>query len=67
MLNKIRSIYFIRVILSHLEENVKLDLIKYNKDFKNKLKIDIENYITFNNRYIMKQKELEKNLIIMEI
>ena len=38
MLKKIKSVFFLKKIVSHfLETKVKLDLFKYNKDFQNKI------------------------------
>ena len=55
MLAKIKSIYFLRIILNHLDESRKLSLIKYNKNLQNAININIINYITLSEKYIVKE------------
>ena len=42
--SKIKSINNLKDILSFISRNIKLDLIKYNKNSQNKLQISIEDY-----------------------
>ena len=62
MLNKIKSSYFIRIILLHLAQATKLKLVKYNKTYQKCLNINIINYKNFKGRYII----YESNEIIKE-
>ena len=39
----------------HVEEKIKLDLIKYNKSFQNQLNINLINYRELSGKYIIKQ------------
>ena len=41
---KIKSVYILKKILSHVCEHIKLDLIKYSKNIQNKLDISLEDY-----------------------
>jgi len=41
MLDNINSVYILRKILSYMDEGKKLELIAYNKNIQNKLKIGI--------------------------
>ena len=52
MLENIKSIFFIRIVFLHLNDENKLKLVKYNKGLKNKLDINLINYILFSRRYI---------------
>ena len=51
MLNNIKSIYFLRTIMTYIEEGKKLELIMYNKNIQNKLEIGIINYQFFSGKY----------------
>ena len=44
MLKNIKSIYFIKLIFSYLDEGIKLQIIKCNKSLKNQLNINILKY-----------------------
>ena len=57
MLNNIKSIYFLRIIMTYIEEGKKLELIMYNKNIQNKLEIGIINYQFFSGKY----KIIDKN------
>ena len=71
MLEKIKSIYFSRNLLSSLEESRKLKLIKYNKNFQNMINLTLINFKRLSGKYIIfdnngKGKEYDiysKNLI----
>ena len=52
MVENIKSTYFIKVILSSLDERKKLKIIKYNKSLQNLMNIDNKNYIFFSGKYI---------------
>ena len=47
MLSGINSKYIIKTIFNHLEEVKILGLVKYNKEFQQKIGLTIENYINF--------------------
>ena len=57
MLDNIKSLYFIRKILSYIKEKKKLELIIYNKNIQKNFDIDITNYKFFRGRY----KIVDKN------
>ena len=48
----VNSFYLIKDILSLLSENKKLDIILYNKKYRNKLGITLENYKKLSGKYI---------------
>ena len=69
----IRSMYIVEIILSHLKENKKFSIIKYNKRIQNHLELNIEDYKRVSGRYIIgerngKGKEylLENNKLIYD-
>ena len=43
-ITKVRSKYILAQILDNLQQNKKLEIIRYNKNIKNKLKIKINDY-----------------------
>ena len=53
MLEKIKSIYFSRNLLSSLEESRKLKLIRYNKNFQNMMNLTLINYKRLSGKYII--------------
>ena len=53
MLQKAKSIYFLKRLFTFVEEKNKLDIIKYNKNMQNILDISLINYKTFSGRYIL--------------
>ena len=53
MLKYIQSNYFIKIILSYLEEINKLKITKYNKRLQNYLNISLINYKFFSQKYII--------------
>ena len=53
MLQNIKSLYFIKLIYSFVEEAQKLKLIRYNKSIQKDLDISIINYKFFSGRYII--------------
>ena len=42
--DSVKSIYIQKLIFSFLEEKTKLNMIKYNKEYKKLLEINIDNY-----------------------
>ena len=44
-LKKIRSKYILKQIFDNLKENKLLEIIRYNKNIQNKLKIELDDYI----------------------
>ena len=66
MLDSIKSIYFLKMVFSYLDDRRKLELIKYNKIFKNQLNINIIYYKLYSKKYLIfdakrKVKEYDKN------
>ena len=53
MLRKIKSHYFIRILFSHIIDNNKLKIVKYNKILQNEININLNNYKLFSGRYIV--------------
>ena len=53
MLKQIKSTYFSINVFSFVDEKRKLDLVKYNKKFQNKLNISLINYKLFSGYYII--------------
>ena len=53
MLAKIKSIFFVKILLTKVKEGIKLDLIKYNKYIQNLIDININNYKIFSGKYII--------------
>ena len=51
-INDIKSSYFIIILFSHLTEEMKLKIIKYNKNYQCLLNIKLINYKIFSGRYI---------------
>ena len=43
LLDNIKSIFFSRILFFHLDEKIKLDVIKYNKKLQNKIDIKLIN------------------------
>ena len=72
-IEKIKSKFILKKILSLLWEHKKLDLIIYNKQLQNKLFINLENYKNASNKYKIegadgKGKEyiMNSNILIFE-
>ena len=62
MLKNIKSIYFVKILFFHLNEERKLKLIKYNKSLQTFQKINLINYKLYSKRYIIYEtnKEVEE-------
>ena len=52
MLKNIKLLYIIKTIFSYIDEERKLKIIKYNKNFQNKINIRLLNYQCFKGNYI---------------
>ena len=50
--NKVKSDYIIKKLFSYLNEKSKLNIIKYNKNLQNKIRIKLINYKVFKGIYI---------------
>ena len=67
-INDIKSSYFIIILFSHLREEVKLKIIKYNKNYQHLLNIKLINYQIFSGKYIEYESNgKEKNMVVMMI
>ncbi len=53
MLVIIKSYYFIEIIISYVNEEQKLKMIKYNKKLQKRINISIINYKHFKGKYII--------------
>ena len=53
MLEKLKSKFFLRMLLSSLDERTKLKLVQYNKGLQKEININIINYKILNGRYIV--------------
>ena len=53
LLGKIKSKVNLNRTLLYLDEKIKLQLIKYNNDLKNKIDLNLYNYKVFSGRYIL--------------
>ena len=62
MLKNICSSFFMKFLISFLNEKRKLDLFKYNKDFQAKFDINLINYREYSGKY----RIFEKNGILKE-
>ncbi len=56
MVENIKSLYFINIVFTNIEERKKLVMIKYNKKLQNIIKINILNYKVFSGKYIIYEK-----------
>ena len=61
-MKNIKSIFYKRLLLSHLNEKIKLDLIKYNKCLQNILDISLINYKVYSGKYIIYEKDRKGKL-----
>ena len=53
MLVNIKSLYFLKIVLLHIKERRKLELIKYNKSLQKKVYISLINYKIFCGKNLM--------------
>ena len=58
LLEKIEIVYFSRILFSHLEEKIKLKLIKYNKKLQNIMYIKLINYKFYSGKYVIYENEI---------
>ena len=59
LFDNIKSIYFSRIVFSHLDEKIKLKLIKYNKKLQNKIDIKLINYKFYSDKYIIYETNIK--------
>ena len=57
MLKNVKSIYFLRLIFSFVDEKQKLELIKYNKNLQENMNITLINYKYFKGEYIINESK----------
>ena len=57
MLENSKSTYFIKRLFSFVDENKKLEIIKYNKNLQNIIDISLINYKFLSGRYIIFEKD----------
>ena len=60
MLKNIKSQYYIKILFSHLNDKVKLNLIKYNKKLQNLLDISLINFKVYKGLYIVYEEKNKK-------
>ena len=53
MLENVKSVYFLKIIFSFVEDRQKLKIIKYNKSVQNKIDINLVNYIFLSGKYLI--------------
>ena len=53
MLENVKSVYFLKIIFSFVEDRQKLKIIKYNKSVQNKIDINLVNYKFLSGKYII--------------
>ena len=53
MLENMKSIYFLEILFSYLNERPKFGIIKYNKRLQKNIKISLINYTLFSTKYII--------------
>ena len=56
VLEKVKSIFFIRLLFLNIYERKKLKLIKYNKKIQGKVDVNINNYKLFKRKYVIYYK-----------
>ena len=56
MLNKIKSLTILKVILHNIEDEIKLKLIKYNKEIQHKLNLNLVHYKFISGKYFIGNK-----------
>ena len=73
MLDNIKSLFFIRILFSHLNERTKLKIVKYNQNLQNTINIGLINYKFLGTKYIIYEtkgtgKEYDKytNVLLFE-
>ena len=66
MLKNVKSSYIIKIILSYIRDERKLDLIKYNKKLKKILKINLNDYKALSGKYIIRDEIGKYNIYSFE-
>ena len=59
LLENIKSIFFLRILLSHLDLKIKLKVIKYNKKLKKQIDIKLINYKFYSGKYIVYETNIK--------
>ena len=59
LLVNIESVYFSRILFSHLDEKIKLKVIKYNKKLQKNLDIKLINYKFYTGKYIIYENNIK--------
>ena len=68
MLENIKSLFFIRIFFSYVDEKQKLKIVKYNKSLQRRINISLINYIYFTGKYIIYESEyIAKNIMVIMI
>ena len=57
MLENIKSVYFLKNLFGIVEEILKLKVVKYNKGLQNNINVNLINYKTFKNKYIIYEEK----------
>ena len=65
MFHKIKSKSFLKLLFSKINEKIKLEMIKNNKDVQTKIGINIINYKIFSKKYKVYQKSKGKEYDIV--
>ena len=58
-MESIKSIFFSRILFSHLNEKIKLKIIKYNKKLQNIIDIKLINYKFYSGKYIIYENNIK--------
>ena len=53
MLENIKSVYFLKIVFSFVEERQKLEIIKYNKRLQDIIDINLVNYMFLSGKYLI--------------
>ena len=56
-MKNIKSLFFVRIVFSFVEEKQKLKILKYNKSFQKTINISINNYKHFKGKYIIYESD----------
>ena len=55
----IKADYFLRKVLDNLEKKKTLNMVKYNKNIKNRINININNYKEYSEKYSSSEIEIK--------
>ena len=56
MFENVKSSYFIKMLFSYVDDERKLEIIKYNKTLQNKININLINYKIYSGKYLIYDK-----------